>query len=503
MASGNQLGGAVGKAPPSIAMRAVLAVALMIGFYILAITIAAALLGLCYLMVAYGSRIPIKLLLLCFAGAIMILWSIVPRFDRFKPPGPRLTAAEQPALFREIESVAAATGQAMPAEVYLEGDVNAWVAQRGGIMGVGSRRVMGIGLGLMRVLSVDEFRGVLAHEFGHYHGGDTKLGPWVYKTRSAIGRTIVSLGGGALQKPFVWYGNMFLRITHAVSRRQEYTADRLAASVVGAKAMISGLRKVHGSGLAFDPFWRSEVVPVLAAGFRPPIADGFAKFLQSPSIASTIDTHVEKQMTEEKEDPYNTHPPLRHRVAALESAAGECAAPAGAGANDAPAISLLTSIPELERRLLATFVRPDAMNKLVETRWEDAGTAVYVPIWRQSVAEEATFLNGVTPESLPGHSLAESTQIRGQSQVTQQTQQRVIAIGAALTLAAIDAGATLECELGAPVTVVRGETRVEPFNVMVGLAKRTLDATAWREQCDAIGITGVDLAKTAAAPVKA
>jgi len=69
----------------------------------------------------------------------------------------------------------------MPAEVYLIAEANAWVIDRGGIMGCGSRRVMGLGLPLLQVLSVYQLRAVLAHEFGHFHGGDTKLGPWVYK----------------------------------------------------------------------------------------------------------------------------------------------------------------------------------------------------------------------------------------------------------------------------------------------------------------------------------
>ena len=74
----------------------------------------------------------------------------------------------------------------MPREVYLIGDVNAFVADRGGFMGFGSRRVMGLGLPLLSILSVSQFRAVLAHEFAHYYGGDTSLGPWVYKTQTAI-----------------------------------------------------------------------------------------------------------------------------------------------------------------------------------------------------------------------------------------------------------------------------------------------------------------------------
>jgi heat shock protein HtpX len=78
--------------------------------------------------------------------------------------------------------------------VYLIGQVNAFVADRGGIMGFGSRRVMGIGLPLLSILTVSELRGVLAHEFAHYYGGDTRLGPWVYKTQSAMIRTFQNIG---------------------------------------------------------------------------------------------------------------------------------------------------------------------------------------------------------------------------------------------------------------------------------------------------------------------
>jgi Zn-dependent protease with chaperone function len=77
--------------------------------------------------------------------------------------------------------------------------MNAFVGDRGGIMGFGSRRIMGLGLPLLALLNISEFRAVLAHEFAHYYGGDTRLGPWVYKTRMAIIRVFQSVGSlGAL-----------------------------------------------------------------------------------------------------------------------------------------------------------------------------------------------------------------------------------------------------------------------------------------------------------------
>lgn len=72
-------------------------------------------------------------------------------------------------------------------------DLNARIAVRGRTMGFGGRRVMGIGLPLLSVLNITEFRAILAHEFGHYDGGDTRLGPFAYDSRASMVRIIQSL----------------------------------------------------------------------------------------------------------------------------------------------------------------------------------------------------------------------------------------------------------------------------------------------------------------------
>ena len=276
---------------PSVAHRAALAVALLVGFYLLAIAVAVALLFVPYLEYRLVGRIEGRLGAFAILGAGAILWAILPRPDRFEAPGPALREQDHPRLFGALRSVARATEQEMPAEVFLVPQLNAWVAQRGGIMGFGSRRVMGLGLPLMEALTVQQFRAVLAHEFGHYYGGDTRLGPWVYKTRAAIERTLrgVHRHSALLAKPFQWYGNLFLRITHAVSRRQEFSADALAARTVGARPLSDGLRLLHGSDPAFASYWSDEVVPVLHLGARPPIAAGFRQFMAAPKVRSAMD----------------------------------------------------------------------------------------------------------------------------------------------------------------------------------------------------------------------
>jgi heat shock protein HtpX len=238
---------------PSLAGRAALALALFIGFYVLALGIAALLVYLPYLEYTTAHRLHLKILISC---------SFLPRYDKFDAPGPVIDLNKNPDFFAAIKDIAARSNQTLPEQIYLVPELNAWVASRGGLMGFGSKRVMGIGLPLIDEMTVDQLKSVMAHEFGHYYGGDVKLGPWIYKTRSAIGRTIDNLGhhSGLLQKPFLWYGNAFLRITHGISRQQEFAADALAARMFGKKPMVDGLTRIHTIG----PADRTRVRLVLA-----------------------------------------------------------------------------------------------------------------------------------------------------------------------------------------------------------------------------------------------
>jgi heat shock protein HtpX len=188
----------------SLRQRVVLAVALTVGFYALALGLMAAMVW-----VLFQPNVPGRVVGFCIFGVVVIGISIIPWPRRFVPPGPLLNPAGQARLFAELQGVARAVGEAMPAEVYISPEMNAGVLVRR------RRRVMVLGLPLMQVLTVNEMRAVLAHEFGHYHGGDTRLGPWIYRTREAIERIVqnASRQSAVLQLPFLWYGRMFMRIT--------------------------------------------------------------------------------------------------------------------------------------------------------------------------------------------------------------------------------------------------------------------------------------------------
>ena len=106
-----------------------------------------------YLVVTNTQTVNVQVLVLFLSGLVIagtILYSLVPRRDRFVPPGLLLEPLDHPKLFEKIHQVAADLNEPVPEEVYLIGAVNARVADRGGILGFGSRRIMAIGLPLFR-----------------------------------------------------------------------------------------------------------------------------------------------------------------------------------------------------------------------------------------------------------------------------------------------------------------------------------------------------------------
>ncbi len=318
-------------------MRAVFAVLGFVGFYVvtLAAIVGLGATGLGLLLLAtklHVSKATLLVGLVALASLLaagVLAWSAFPRVDRFVPPGPDLLADEHPALFTMIREVSEATGQSMPVHVYAVLDVNAFVTERGGFMGFGSRRVMGIGLGLLNAFTVDEVRAVIAHEFGHFHGGDTRLGPWVYKTRATMGRTVNSLQLAAakvaeieamrivlavVEAPFRWMALGYLRLSASVSRAQEFEADAVAARAVGAAPVLSGFSKLAGTSAAMNGYFE-ELSALIGHGALPPVLSGARQFVEANrERLAQVDAESAKFG---EADPFDSHPPLSERISAV------------------------------------------------------------------------------------------------------------------------------------------------------------------------------------------
>lgn len=444
----------------SIANRAAVAVLLMISFYVFAFGIAGTLLGLAYLQVLSG-HIFVKIVLAMVILALVIIWAVLPRWDFFKAPGPELKATEHPALFKGIAELAARCGHPVPKHVYLLHDANAWVTQRGGIMGFGSKPVMAIGLPLFKLLSEGQLLAVIAHEFGHFVGGDTKLGPWIYKTRQAIGRTINSINSW-VKHAFIWYGNMYLRITQAISRQQEFSADALAAQYVGKTAIKSALEKISSEGVKYDTYFNAEVAPLLERGFIPDIDGGYAQALRNSQFVSNVETSF---VTGEK-SPYDSHPPLAERVAAIEALADVRDLPE----QQKPALSLLTGDVAVLERSLYEFILKIQLKDLA---WSDSVETAYKPLWTELVENNENWLGKADAPTLfvMAQDLEETVKridrkIKLNELAPEQVSFVLQVLGSALALRLLENGYTAKIEIGSEWEFRKEDKKFNPFSLV-------------------------------------
>lgn len=288
-------------------------------------------------------------------------------------------------------------------------------------------------------------------------------------------------------------------MSHAVARRQEFAADNLAARKVGAEPLIEGLKRIHGAAPAFDSYWRSEVLPLLNSGFRPPIAEGFNRFSRADEIARVIDKQVAHELAVGKADPYDTHPSLRERIAALEGFDRR-----GETRDEAPAVSLLTGVEVLEVDLLRTM-SAEAGN-LKPIQWQDVATAVYLPLWTQAAEWYADAFQGITLEHLPEAITQENgiaSRLRPKEGEKLDADRRkakaIFVTGAALAVLLDRHGWRTSVQPGEPVLLEHDSSIVDPFDVVGALAKGTMTAEAWRTLCATAGISALELRPASAA----
>jgi Zn-dependent protease with chaperone function len=479
---------------PSLTWRLAAAVALTIGFYTLAILIAAALLAAAILPWVLRGSNNLWVTLTCFVLGVTILVSIFPRRNRFQPHGVRVTQDDQPRLLGMIEQEARATGAKAPDEVYATLEVNASVTE------VRGRRMMMIGVPLLHITSERGMRGIIAHEFGHYAGGDTRLGPWVWRTYDGVARTIDYLTDDdgddgwtqrAVRQPFIWYGNAFMRITAAIKRRQEFAADQMAARSAGRDAYCEALRRIHAYAPSFDAYWENEVAAVLRAGRRPPVVHGFGEYLRSDMIDKASREFLELQMNQET-DRYDSHPSLSERLDALQ------ACEPGEPDDSPPAMALVREPEALEREMLAALVHPDAA-ELAPLKWDAVADEVYLPRARAMRAEFGDLLGDATVADLAGLAqdvgrLAEALR-RRESELPDEAAPSFAAtlLAEALLAALADDGWTVEAGLAEPVHACRGDEKIAPYEVVTALHDSGPATSAWRERATELGIAELPL----------
>lgn len=212
-----------------------------------------------------------------------------------------LKQKDYPRLFKFLHTIAKETGAPKPHRVFLSPRVNAAVFYDISFLNLffPSKKNLEIGLGLVNVLNMSEFKAVLAHEFGHFAQKSMAVGRWVYIAQQVATQIVNKRdmfdeflnGVSRFDLRVAWIGWILQFIVwsirsltdtllrgvilaqRALSREMEFQADLVSVSVTGSESLINALHKLAGADAAL------ERAVSFAAGERQkrtPVKDVFA-----------------------------------------------------------------------------------------------------------------------------------------------------------------------------------------------------------------------------------
>ena len=303
--------------------------------YVLLLVLGALLISLILAVLCFVQPILLVKLLKIIWLPIWFAWSVLKSiWVRFDPPqGRPLSKAEAPALFAEIDRIRAAIPGPKPHQVLVNDSYNAAVAEHARLGALGWwRNYLILGLPMMSAMSPDQFRAVLAHEFGHFGAGDSRMSGRIYRMRVLWGRLqqqFSERGGFFFKRFFAWFGPKFNAYSFVLARAQEYAADAASAKLVGAQPaaealVIAQIGHDYQESEVWKPVWQR--VPL----DPEPTARPFAQLLEGGhrySEWSDAEARLQRAMLH-RTNWSDTHPALNDRLAALGKTA---AVPLAAG----------------------------------------------------------------------------------------------------------------------------------------------------------------------------
>lgn len=264
----------------SYQLRAILAILSILLFFVLYTALVIGLGYLVYYAIIYDMGRINKLTILAKVGAIagaVMLFIFTLKFifklrnhqaeNRIK-----LDKKAHPDLLNFILQICKETGAPKPRHIYVDPDVNAYVAYSNMWLSLflPVRKDLTIGMGLVSCLNLTEFKAVMAHEFGHFAQRSMRIGSYIISANTIIHGMIYSrdswddlldqwkqadfrLSAAAwVITPIIWLIRQVLALFYqllnimysSLSREMEFNADKVAISVTGSDAIVSALWKL-------------------------------------------------------------------------------------------------------------------------------------------------------------------------------------------------------------------------------------------------------------------
>lgn len=308
-----------------------------------------------------------------------------------------VTEDDHPQLFTFIRKLCDEIGVDEPHKVHVFPEPNAQAFMSLSLVDlfVRPKKELAVGIGLINMLNLSQFKAVLAHEFGHF----AQLGgARVYASRAAIILDNMIRGHGAVDRfaerlkqngnffGIILYGIMWLirfplwitakmygDLRFKLAREAEFHADRVAAAMAGSNAIVHGLYRVQFAVETYsmanrdlfkaadhklytsDLFYHQHAAGDILRRQKKDPEYGLPPKLDTPHHGKRVQVFTEEEAEDHPQDDY--HPPDHEREEHVKS-------PFVAADEDARSAWILFDSPvELRERLTYKMYRAGGLIK--------------------------------------------------------------------------------------------------------------------------------------------
>jgi len=279
--------------------KAIFAIVLFIALYLLLLTLA---IGITFLCVLGGIALIIAKPMLLTIGLgiglaslgffilVFLFKFLFKKHEVYRGHLLEITEHEEPKLFSFIQEIVKEVKTDLPKRIYLSGDVNASVFYDSSFWSMifPIRKNLQIGLGLVNTITEQEFKAILAHEFGHFSQRSMKVGSFVYHVNQVIFNMLYD--NESFDKMIQKWANVsgyfsfflviairiiegiqwilrkmfdFVNVSYmGLSREMEFHADEIAANVAGYVALRESLLRMDLADHSFNAslnFYASKI----------------------------------------------------------------------------------------------------------------------------------------------------------------------------------------------------------------------------------------------------
>lgn len=279
------------------------------------------------------------------AGATSVFFLLKPFFaPQIRPrPSVLIHEADEPLVWAFVRKICQSVGAPTPKQIAINTDANAAAGFRNGIWSIfGNDLKLTIGLSLAGGLTLNQFAGVLAHEFGHFSQRYSmrvnyvlqSMQAWFFRiayerdswdafledlTHEEQHWTLMVFG--LMSRFFVFVSRLILKgfafislfLSRWLLRQMEFDADRYEASLVGSKVFAETSSRIEL--LSYADAAASHLCQMAAQrGILPNNYPAFVLALADRMPEEEM-KKIRKSIRKQKGSVFDTHPPTKDRIA--------------------------------------------------------------------------------------------------------------------------------------------------------------------------------------------